>query len=141
MNLIGKFALGMRFAPRPEAEEGFSFPEFAFENIFRILDTGSLAGMLLYGKEDSGEEAYLAVIVGGLLPMMRYIHQALAADPAFMALLMEERPFIENNRMRGDLTLYGEVGEDGSLMGADAPFSARPAVGKSPIRKHGKRRA
>lgn len=118
---IVRFALGMRFLPResPEASAAWAWSEA----IAPLLPAGETAGLLLYGGpiEEAGGPRYLAVLNGGKLKQMRRIHRRLESVPEFRA--QRAGPYLQSNalaRIEG-LAYLGQVQEDGTIAGGDAP--------------------
>lgn len=114
---IERFALGMRIPAEkiisPEDCMSIFLKSFSQPDIYGLTLSGGMVG-----------DMYIIVIMGGSLSFMRNVHRRILANAAFCALLSDELPIIENNRLARmpELESYGTLDENGGFIGGNCCF-------------------
>lgn len=114
---IARFALGMRVP-----KDKLTSPEECMRVFLKSFTQSDISGLMLSGG--MVEDMYIIVIMGGGLSSMRNVHRRILANSEFCALLADDMPIIENNRLSKmpELEPYGTLDENGGFIGGNCCF-------------------
>ncbi|MBQ2985739.1 MAG: hypothetical protein IJD61_04845 [Clostridia bacterium] len=114
---IARFALGMRIPG-----DRLASPRECMKLFLKGFEQADISGLILSGG--MVEDMFIIVIMGGGLGFMRNVHRRILANREFCALLAEDMPIIENNRLAKmpELEPYGTLDENGSFIGGNCCF-------------------
>jgi len=114
---IARFALGMRIP-----KEKITSPVECMKLFLKGFTQTDISGLILSGG--MVEDMFIIVIMGGGLSFMRNVHRKIQANKKFYAMLADELPIIENNRLAKmpELELYGTLDENGTFIGGNCCF-------------------
>jgi len=114
---IARFALGMRIP-----KERLTTPQECMKLFLKNFSQADISGLILSGGVV--DDMYIIVIMGGGLGTMRSVYRRILSNREFCALLADELPIIENNRLAKmpELEPYGTLDENGSFIGGNCCF-------------------
>jgi len=114
---ISRFALGMRIP-----NEKLTTPQECMKIFLKNFSQADISGLILSGG--IVEDMYIIVIMGGGLSLMRNVYRRILSNKEFCALLADELPIIENNRLAKmpELEPYGTLDENGTFIGGNCCF-------------------
>ena len=114
---ISRFALGMRIP-----KEKLTTPQECMKIFLKSFSQADISGLILSGG--MVENTYTIVIRGGGLSFMRNVYRRILSNKEFCALLADELPIIENNRLAKmpELEPFGTLDENGTFIGGNCCF-------------------
>ncbi len=130
---VKRFGLGICFEIEKSEQ---SVPEEFWKRLFAVLTVDDVKGLYVFGGQTSygsEEPYYLCVFTNGKLKVMRNVFNKLDADEGIRKYMRLANPYLQNNaldKIEG-LISYGEVLQDGSIVGGEAVLHARPLAGEA----------